>query len=246
MRSAQAFADDIRSTGVAFSTQPAESGPSTGRCFIYVTPDGERTMNTYLGASSYLAPADVDEALVKSAKVVYLEGYMWDRPAAKAAFQKAGAIARAANSRVALTLSDSFCVDRFRGEFIDLMRSRTVDTIFANTDEVLSLYETPHFDEALDNLRAEGVLGVVTRSAKGCIIVDGDQDLGGPCLPDRQARRYDRRGRYVRRRLSRRARARARHGRPAGGLACWPQRRSSSTSARGPTCRWLNWGGRTA
>ena len=130
-----AFTDDIRSTGVAFSTSPAEQGPSTGRCFIYVTPDGERTMNTYLGASSYLAPADVDEALVKSAKVVYLEGYMWDRPAAKAAFQKAGEIARGANSRVALTLSDSFCVDRFRGEFIELMRSGTVDTIFANTEE---------------------------------------------------------------------------------------------------------------
>src|ERR1700727_1743320 len=147
-----AFSDDIRSTGVAFSTSPAEHGPSTGRCFIYVTPDGERTMNTYLGASSYLAPVDVDEALVKSAKVVYLEGYMWGRPAAKAAFQKAGEIARAANRRVALTLSDSFCVDRFRGEFIELMRSGTVDTIFANTDEILSLYETPHFDEALDNL----------------------------------------------------------------------------------------------
>ena len=159
-------------------------------------------MNTYLGASSYLAPVDVDEALVKSAKVVYLEGYMWDRPAAKAAFQKAGEIARAANRRVALTLSDSFCVDRFRGEFIELMRSRTVDTIFANTDEILSLYETPSFDEALDNLRAERVLGFVTRSEKGCIIVEGDRNLGGPRLPDRQARRYDRRGRHVRRRRS--------------------------------------------
>jgi sugar/nucleoside kinase (ribokinase family) len=176
------FADDIRSTGVAFSTSPAEHGPGTGRCFIYVTPDGERTMNTYLGASSYLAPVDVDEAVVKSAKVIYLEGYMWDRPAAKAAFQKAGEIARAANRRVALTLSDSFCVDRFRGEFLDLMRSRTVDTIFANTDEILSLYETPHFDEALDNLRAEGVLGVVTRSENGCIIVDRDETWKVPAF----------------------------------------------------------------
>jgi sugar/nucleoside kinase (ribokinase family) len=177
------FADDIRSTGVSFSTAPAEHGPATGRCFIYVTPDGERTMNTYLGASTYLAPPDVDEALVKAAKVVYLEGYMWDRPAAKAAFQKAGAIARAAGRRVALTLSDSFCVDRFRGEFIDLMRSRTVDTIFANTDEVQSLYETPHFDEALDALRAEGVLGAVTRSEKGCVVVDGDQTWEVPAFP---------------------------------------------------------------
>jgi sugar/nucleoside kinase (ribokinase family) len=177
------FADDIRSTGVSFSTSPAEHGPATGRCFIYVTPDGERTMNTYLGASTYLAPPDVDEDLVKAAKVVYLEGYMWDRPAAKAAFQKAGAIARAAGRRVALTLSDSFCVDRFRGEFIDLMRSRTVDTIFANTDEVLSLYETPHFGEALDLLRAEGVLAAVTRSEKGCVVIDGAQTWEVPAFP---------------------------------------------------------------
>ena len=135
------------------------------------------------GASSYLAPPDVDEALVKAAKVVYLEGYMWDRPAAKTAFQKAGEIARAAGRRVALTLSDSFCVDRFRGEFIDLMRSKTVDTIFANTDEILSLYETPHFDEALDDLRAEGVLGIVTRSEKGCVVVDGDRTWEVPAFP---------------------------------------------------------------
>ena len=158
------FISDIRSTGVSFDTHPAEHGPATGRCFVYVTPDGERTMNTYLGASTYLSPPDVDEALVKAAKVIYLEGYMWDRPAAKSAFQKAGTIAREAGRRVALTLSDSFCVDRFRGEFIDLMRSRIVDTIFANTDEILSLYETPHLDEALDALRAEGVLGAVTLS----------------------------------------------------------------------------------
>src|SRR5580658_2940190 len=177
------FITDIRSTGVAFSTPPAAHGPATGRCFIYVTPDGERTMNTYLGASSYLAPPDVDEALVKAAKVVYLEGYMWDRPAAKTAFQKAGEIARAANSRVALTLSDSFCVDRFRGEFIELMRSGTVDTIFANTDEVLSLYQTPEFDEALANLRAEGVLAAVTRSEKGCVVIDGSETWEVPAFP---------------------------------------------------------------
>src|SRR5271166_3669855 len=178
-----AFAADIRSTGVAFQTAQAEHGPATGRCFVYVTPDGERTMQTYLGASSHLAPPDVDEALVEAAKVVYLEGYMWDRPAAKSAFQKAGAIARQAGTRVALTLSDSFCVDRFRGEFIELMRSKTVDTIFANTDEILSLYETPHFDEALDALRAENVLGIVTRSEKGCIVVRGDETWEAPAFP---------------------------------------------------------------
>ncbi len=179
----EAFAADIRSTGVAFSTPPAAHGPATGRCFIYVTPDGERTMNTYLGASSHLSPPDVDEALVRAARVIYLEGYMWDRPEAKSAFQKAGTIARDAGHRVALTLSDSFCVDRFRGEFIDLMRSGVVDTIFANTEELLSLYETPHFAEALDALRAENVLGAVTRSEKGCIIVDGEATWEVPAFP---------------------------------------------------------------
>ncbi len=179
----QTFISDIRSTGVSFDTPPAEHGPATGRCFVYVTPDGERTMNTYLGASTYLAPPDVDEALVKAARVVYLEGYMWDRPAAKSAFQKAGAIAREAGRRVALTLSDSFCVDRFRGEFIDLMRTRTVNTIFANTNELLALYETPHFDEALDALRAENVLGIVTRSEKGCVVVEGDATWEAPAFP---------------------------------------------------------------
>jgi adenosine kinase len=179
----EAFISDIRSTGVSFDTLPAEHGPATGRCFVYVTPDGERTMNTYLGASTYLSPRDVDEALVKAAKVIYLEGYMWDRPAAKSAFQKAGAIAREAGRRVALTLSDSFCVDRFRGEFIDLMRSKTVDTVFANTDEILSLHETPYFDEALDALRAENVLGVITRSEKGCVVVEGDRTWEAPAFP---------------------------------------------------------------
>ncbi len=109
------FAEDIRATGVGFATRAADEGPATGRCFVYVTPDGERTMNTYLGASTYLSPPDVDEELVRAARIIYLEGYMWDRPAAKSAFQKAAEIARQAGHRVALTLSDSFCVDRFRG-----------------------------------------------------------------------------------------------------------------------------------
>jgi sugar/nucleoside kinase (ribokinase family) len=180
----EAFIADIRSTGVRFDTGPAGHGPATGRCFVYVTPDGERTMNTYLGASSHLSTPDVDEALVRAAKVVYLEGYMWDRPAAKSAFQKAGDVAReTGGKRVALTLSDSFCVDRFRGEFIDLIRTQTVNTIFANTDELLSLYETPHFDAALDALRAEGVLGIVTRSEKGCVVVDGESTWEVPAFP---------------------------------------------------------------
>ena len=176
----QAFGRDLRATGVSFATSAAEHGPGTGRCFVYVTPDGERTMNTFLGASTYLSPDDVDEALVRSARFVYLEGYMWDRPAAKEAFRKAGRIARAAGARVALTLSDAFCVDRFRGEFIDLMRTGIVDTVFANTDEALSLYETTHLHEALDAFAAEGVTAVVTRSEKGSVVVEGEKRTEAP------------------------------------------------------------------
>jgi sugar/nucleoside kinase (ribokinase family) len=178
-----AFAEDIRATGVDFHTPPAEDGPATGRCFVYVTPDGERTMNTYLGASTYLSPPDVDEDLVRASRFVYLEGYMWDRPAAKSAFQKAAQIARGSSHRVALTLSDSFCVDRFRGEFIDLMRRGLVDTLFANTDEILSLYQTAHLTEALDAVRREGVLAVVTRSEKGSVVVDGRNTHEVPAFP---------------------------------------------------------------
>jgi len=177
------FAEDIRATGVGFATPAADEGPATGRCFVYVTPDGQRTMNTYLGASSHLSPDDVDEDLVRAARIIYLEGYMWDRPAAKSAFQKAAEIARHAGHRVALTLSDSFCVDRFRGEFIDLMRRGLVDTLFANTDEALSLYQTTHFAEAIDALRREGVLAVVTRSEKGSIVIEGHRTHEVPAFP---------------------------------------------------------------
>ncbi len=180
------FARDIQANGVHFVTEPARHGPATGRCFVYVTPDGERTMNTFLGASSYLSPDDFDEDQIRAARFVYLEGYMWDRPAAKEAFRKAGRVARAAGARVSLTLSDSFCVDRFRGEFLDLIRTGVVDTIFANSDEALSLYKTPHLHEALDALAADGVLAVVTRSEKGSVIVQGDDKIEVPAFAIRQ------------------------------------------------------------
>jgi sugar/nucleoside kinase (ribokinase family) len=179
----ETFRRDIRQLGVGFDTHAALHGPATGRCFVFVTPEGERTMQTFLGASSYLAPTDVDEELVRSARFVYLEGYMWDRPDAKEAFRKAGRIARAAGARVALTLSDSFCVDRFRGEFIELMRSGIVDTVFANTDEALSLYETPHLHEAFDALAKEGVVAAVTRSEKGSVVIEGDKFVEVPAFP---------------------------------------------------------------
>ena len=239
------FADDIRSTGVAFSTSPAEQGPSTGRCFIYVTPDGERTMNTYLGASSYLAPVDVDEALVKSAKVVYLEGYMWDRPAAKAAFQKAGEIARAANRRVALTLSDSFCVDRFRGEFIELMRSRTVDTIFANTDESPVAVPDAGISTRRSTVCARRACLASSPARKRAASSSMVIRLGR--FPPSQSPSWS--TRQAQATCSLRASSLGSPGGEtwslAGGLACSLRQRSFSISARGPVSRWRGWPKRT-
>ncbi len=170
----RAFAHDIRAAKVAFDTPPASKGPSTARCYIMVTPDGERTMNTYLGAAQDLKPGDIDEAQVASAAVTYLEGYLWDPPQAKEAFVKAAGIAHKAGRRVALTLSDAFCVDRYRAEFVDLIRKGVVDIIFANERELHSLYETADFDSAVKALRSEAKLAVVTRSEKGCLVVSRD------------------------------------------------------------------------
>ncbi|HEY6023516.1 MAG TPA: adenosine kinase [Pseudolabrys sp.] len=170
----RAFAHDIRAAGVAYNTPPASDGPSTARCYIMVTPDGERTMNTYLGAAQDLHPNDIDEAQVANAAVTYLEGYLWDPPRAKEAFVKAAGIAHKAGRRVALTLSDAFCVDRYRTEFLDLIRKGIVDIIFANERELHSLYETADFDSAVKVLRGEAKLAVVTRSEKGCVVVCRD------------------------------------------------------------------------
>jgi sugar/nucleoside kinase (ribokinase family) len=170
----RAFAHDIRAAKVAFETPPASTGPSTARCYIMVTPDGERTMNTYLGAAQDLKPGDIDDAQVASAAVTYLEGYLWDPPRAKEAFVKAAGIAHKAGRRVALTLSDAFCVDRYRAEFLDLIRKGIVDIIFSNERELHSLYETADFDSAVKALRGEAKLAVVTRSEKGCVVVSRD------------------------------------------------------------------------
>jgi len=167
----QTFAHDIRAAKVAFDSKPAADGPSTARSYILVTPDGERTMNTYLGAAQDLKPGDIDEAQVASAAVTYLEGYLWDPPQAKEAFVKAAGIAHKAGRSVALTLSDAFCVDRYRAEFLDLMRKGIVDIVFANERELHSLYETGDFDSAVKALRGEAKLAVVTRSEKGCVVV---------------------------------------------------------------------------
>lgn len=170
----KAFAHDIRAARVTFDTKPASGGPSTARCYIMVTPDGERTMNTYLGAAQDLKPSDIDEAAVAAAAVTYLEGYLWDPPQAKEAFVKAAEIAHRNNRKVALTLSDSFCVGRYRGEFLDLIRKGTVDIVFANESELKSLYETADFDTAAKSLRGDAKLAVVTRSEKGCVVITRD------------------------------------------------------------------------
>jgi len=170
------FAHDIRAAGVAYDTPAAHGSTPTGRSLILVTPDGERTMNTYLGVGPELTGGEIDPALIQSAGIVYLEGYLFDRPQAKAAFHRAAEIAAAAGRRVALTLSDSFCVDRHRAEFLALIRAR-VDVLFANEREVMALYETASFDEAADRARQDAEIAVLTRSAKGSVILSASTTI---------------------------------------------------------------------
>jgi adenosine kinase len=179
----RAFAHDIRAAGVAFATPPAFEGPSTARSYILVTPDGERTMNTYLGAAQDLHPNDIDPDWIAGAAITYLEGYLWDPPHAKEAFRKAAAIAHEAGRRVALTLSDAFCVDRYRGEFLDLIRTGTVVLVFANERELHSLYQTADFATAVEAVRAEARLAVVTRSEKGCLVIGSGTTIAVPAAP---------------------------------------------------------------
>ena len=177
------FGHDIRAAGVYFDTPPASNGPSTARCYVLVTPDGERTMNTFLGAAQDLHPRDIDPGAVTSAKITYLEGYLWDPPHAKEAFVKASQIAHGADRAVALTLSDAFCVDRYRTEFLDLIRNGTVDIVFSNEHELHSLYQTADFDTAVGALRADARLAVVTRSEKGCLVVTREETFAVPACP---------------------------------------------------------------
>ncbi|MGH6943359.1 MAG: adenosine kinase [Geminicoccaceae bacterium] len=170
----EVFAHDIRATGVEFRTPPLQSGPATARCLILVTPDAQRTMSTYLGACVELGPDDVDEEQVSGAKVVYLEGYLWDRPGAKAACLKAAELAHRHGRQVALTLSDPFCVDRWREEFTDLI-DRHVDVLIANEVEVTSLYRVNDFELALEEARRHCRLAALTRSAEGSVLVAGDR-----------------------------------------------------------------------
>lgn len=168
------FAHDIRNAGVLFRSRPASDGPATARCLVFVTPDAQRTMQTYLGACVELGPDDVDEELVAAAAVTYLEGYLWDRPEAKAACRKAAAIAHAHGRQVALSLSDPFCVARWREEFRELI-AREVDILFANEAEIMALYEAASFDDALQQVRRQVACAALTRGPKGSVVVRGDE-----------------------------------------------------------------------
>ena len=171
------FTHDIHAQGVAFDTKPLDGTPPTASSMIFVTPDGERSMNTYLGACVELGPDDVEADKASGAAVTYFEGYLWDPPLAKEAIRMTAAHAHAAGREVSMTLSDSFCVDRYRAEFLELMRSGTVDIVFANSHEIKSLYETSSFDEALAQIRKDCKIAAVTRSEKGSVIVRGDETV---------------------------------------------------------------------
>lgn len=172
----EVFAHDLRSIGVHYDTKPLKDGPSTARCLIAVPPDARRAMNTFLGASTLMDEADIDPELVKSATVTFLEGYLFDRPEAKAAFVRASELAQAANRRVALTLSDTFCVERHRDSFRHLVKNH-IDVLFANEAEIKALYEVDDFETALAKVRAETRVAAITRSEKGAVIVSGEEEV---------------------------------------------------------------------
>ncbi len=177
------FTHDIRALGVHFATRPLESSPPTARSMIFVTPDGERSMNTYLGACVELGPEDVEADVVAQSKVTYFEGYLWDPPRAKDAIRECARIAHENGREVAMTLSDSFCVDRYRGEFLDLMRSGTVDIVFANRSELLSLYETDDFAAAQERIGKECKLAAITDSENGSVAIRGGERIKIEAIP---------------------------------------------------------------
>ena len=172
------FSHDIRSIGVHFKANPVAGAMPTSRSLILVTPDGERTMNTFLGISTDLTPHldQLDRDLISNSAILYLEGYLFDRPDAKRAFHAAADIAKNAGRKVALSLSDGFCVDRHRAEFLTLIRSN-IDIVFANENEIKSLYETENYDDAANHARRDIKLAVLTRSAKGSHILSNGEDI---------------------------------------------------------------------
>ena len=176
------FAHDMRAGGVRFETAPLRQGAPTARSLILVTPDAQRTMSTFLGACIALGPEDVPQSLIAAAQVTYLEGYLFDPPQAKAAFRKAAELAHAAGRKVSLTLSDAFCVDRYRAEFRALIAGH-VDILFANEAEIGSLYETKDFDRALEAVRGHCEIACLTRSEKGSVVVTAAEAHPIPAAP---------------------------------------------------------------
>lgn len=176
------FHSDIRAQGLQYNTQPLVTTPSTGRCMILITPDAHRTMNTYLGASVELSPLDVDKTMIFDAKVTYLEGYLFDRDLAKEAFATAAEYAHEAGHRVALTLSDPFCVDRHRHDFINLVQNH-VDILFANEEEIKSLFMQDSFEDAASAVNSHCEIAVLTRSEKGALIVNNGNRIEIPAAP---------------------------------------------------------------
>ncbi|MEN9578378.1 MAG: hypothetical protein RJA70_1387 [Pseudomonadota bacterium] len=181
----EAFASDMRLGGTHFETAPLKQGAGTARCIILVTPDAQRTMNTFLGASVELTPADIDPVVIQQSQVTYLEGYLFDPPHAKQAFIRAAELAHAAGREVALSLSDSFCVARHRAEFLDLVHQH-IDILFANEHEITSLYECDSFDQAMQQVRGRCKVAALTRSAAGSVIVSGEQAVEVGAAPVRQ------------------------------------------------------------
>jgi sugar/nucleoside kinase (ribokinase family) len=180
------FTHDIRAQGVHYATKPKGLEPPTARSMIFVTPDGERSMNTYLGACVELGPEDVEPEVVGASKVTYFEGYLWDPPRAKEAILECCRIAHEHGRETSMTLSDSFCVGRYRSEFLELMRSGTVDIVFANREETLSLYETEDFEEALTKIAGDCKLAAVTMSEDGAMILRGSERIHVPATRIRE------------------------------------------------------------
>lgn len=164
------FTHDMHAVGTTFTTKPLEIGPATASCLIYVTPDAQRTMATYIGACSHVSETDIDESIIANAAITYIEGYLWDMEKAKSAIRKAIRIAHDAGRKIAFTLSDTFCVDRHRAEFLALIEN-DIDILFANESEIKSLFETDHLQTALTRIQGKCDVVAITRSEKGSVVI---------------------------------------------------------------------------
>lgn len=176
------FAHDMKSVGIDFPTAPLRHGPETASCLIIVTPDGERSMNTFLGACVEFGETDIDEKTIQESQVVYLEGYLFDKDTAKSAYRKATKLATAAGAKTALSLSDAFCVERHRADFQALVKNE-IDILFANENEIMALYQSKTFDEAVAAVRGACSIAALTRADKGCVIITKDTIDTVPAAP---------------------------------------------------------------